>query len=271
MRLPGEGIGEEAGRAPSTSLAHRRCDALLRNERAHLKLQSVYPAFRASNRSPRYQSVPTQGVFEPDGGGTSHDESLRSSGAASPRTRAAKPRTIGVSSAQGARTQSANELAAPNAAQSGHCTGAQRLLRREPAWLTAVSSTTEEVTYVSEREAEPQQGGCSLAVQRLPSGTSMISVVGDVDGQLRSLLHRLVADELARQPAQLMLELSGATAADDAGVEALIDASALAAENDISFCLVVYPDGPVVRALAVAGLLERFELFTTLSEAQRQR
>ncbi|MET0701336.1 MAG: STAS domain-containing protein [Mycobacterium sp.] len=92
-----------------------------------------------------------------------------------------------------------------------------------------------------------------------------------MNGEIRSLLYRLVADELARRPEQLVLELPGATAADDAGIDALIGASALAAESDTSFCLVAQPDGPVVQALAAAGLLERFELFTTLGEAQRQR
>lgn len=58
-----------------------------------------------------------------------------------------------------------------------------------------------------------------------------------------------------------MLELSGATSVDEAAIELMAGASALAAESDTSFCLVAPPAGPIVRALAVADLIERFEIF----------
>jgi anti-anti-sigma factor len=108
-------------------------------------------------------------------------------------------------------------------------------------------------------------------VRRLPSGTSIVGAAGDLDGETHSLMYHLVADELARQPAQLVLELSGATSVDDAAVEALVDASALAGESDTSFCLVASPTGPIVRALAAADLIDRFEIFATVAEAKRHR
>ncbi len=126
------------------------------------------------------------------------------------------------------------------------------------------------MTYVSESEPEDQQDGCSFAVQRLPDGTHIVSATGDVDGETRSM-YRLVADELAQGPAQLVLELSGVTYVDDAFVEALVGASGLAGESDTSFCLVASPTGPIVEALVAADLMERFEIFTTVGEAKTHR
>jgi hypothetical protein len=46
---------------------------------------------------------------------------------------------------------------------------------------------------------------------------------------------------------------------------------ALAGEADISFCLVASHTGPIVIALAAAELIERFEIFPTVDEAERNR
>ncbi|AQA06356.1 hypothetical protein BVC93_12885 [Mycobacterium sp. MS1601] len=100
---------------------------------------------------------------------------------------------------------------------------------------------------------------------------SILTAAGYVDGDTPSAISRLVADELAREPAQLVLELSHTTSVDTAFVEALAHASALAGEADTSFCLVVSPASPVVQALAAADLIERFEIFTTVNEAKLQR
>jgi anti-anti-sigma factor len=128
------------------------------------------------------------------------------------------------------------------------------------------------VKSVSECDTAGQQGGSfSCAVQRLPAGISVVLAAGDLDGETHSRVYRLVADEVAREPAQLVLELSGATSVDDSAVETLVSASALAGESDISFCLVASPTGPVVRALAAADLIERFEIFATVGEARRHR
>ncbi|CAN3128616.1 STAS domain-containing protein [Mycobacterium sp. smrl_JER01] len=124
---------------------------------------------------------------------------------------------------------------------------------------------------MSENEPDGQQDGRSFSVRRFPDGMSIVSASGNVDGDKPSLLGRLVADELAREPAQLVLELSRATSVDSAFVEALAGASALAGESDTSFCLVVSPTGPVAKALAAAGLIERFEIFSTVGEARLLR
>jgi anti-anti-sigma factor len=128
------------------------------------------------------------------------------------------------------------------------------------------------VKSVSESYPGGQPGGSfSSAVQRLPAGISIVAAAGDLDGETHSQVYRLVADELALDPAQLVLELSRATSVDDSAVETLVGASALAGESDTSFCLVASPTGPVVQALAAADLIERFEIFATVGEARRHR
>jgi anti-anti-sigma regulatory factor len=96
-------------------------------------------------------------------------------------------------------------------------------------------------------------------------------VTGDLDGDTSSQLYHLVAVELAREPAQLALEVSDAMTVDGAAVETLVSVAALAGESDISFCLVAPRNGPIMRALAAADLIERFEVFATIGEAERNR
>lgn len=123
---------------------------------------------------------------------------------------------------------------------------------------------------VNESHTAGQQGGSfSCTVQRLPAGTSVIHASGSLDGGTRAVLSRAVAGELTQGPAQLVLELSCATSIDDTAVEALVGATAMAAESDTSICLVTPPAGPVARALAAADLTERFEIYATVGEAQR--
>jgi anti-anti-sigma regulatory factor len=81
----------------------------------------------------------------------------------------------------------------------------------------------------------------------------------------------VVADELRREPAQLVLELSSVTSVDGGSVDALVSASALAGESDISFCLVASQASPVVTTLAQARLIERFEFFPTVCAATGNR
>jgi anti-anti-sigma factor len=108
-------------------------------------------------------------------------------------------------------------------------------------------------------------------VQRLPAGITIIRATGDLNSETSSQLSPLVADELSREPAQVVLELSNLTSVDKAAVDALVSASVLAGESDISFCLVASHAGPVLTALAEAGLIERFEVFPTVRAATGNR
>lgn len=108
-------------------------------------------------------------------------------------------------------------------------------------------------------------------MQRLPAGVTIIRATGDLNSETSSQLATLVADELSREPAQVVLELSNLGSVDNAGVDALVSASGLAGEPDISFCLVASHAGPVVAALTEAGLTERFEVFPTVCAATGNR
>src|SRR5690242_1826107 len=120
---------------------------------------------------------------------------------------------------------------------------------------------------VSQNNPGNAQDGCCFSVQRRPDGLSILFVRGPVDAAEPSVLVRIVADEVAREPAQLVLELSHAESAGTAFIEALVDASVLAGETDTSFCLVLPPAAPVAKAPAAADLIERFEIFTTVGQA----
>jgi anti-anti-sigma factor len=121
-------------------------------------------------------------------------------------------------------------------------------------------------------DVEEQQGGSfSCTVQRLPAGITIIRANGDLNSETSPLLSPLVADELSREPAQVVLDLSNLTSLDNAAVDALVSASALAGESDISFCLVASHAGPVVTTLGEAGLIERFEVSPTVCAATRNR
>jgi anti-anti-sigma factor len=108
-------------------------------------------------------------------------------------------------------------------------------------------------------------------VQRLPADITIIRAAGDLNSETSSQLYVVVAGELRREPAQLVLELSNLKGLDSAAIEALVSASALAGESDISFCLVASKVSPVVRTLAQAGLIERFEVFPTVCAATSNR
>jgi anti-anti-sigma factor len=124
----------------------------------------------------------------------------------------------------------------------------------------------------SESDVEEQQGrSLSWVVQRLPAGITVIRATGDLNRESSSQLYPLVADELLREPPQLVLELSNLASVDNAVVDALVSASAVAGESDISFCLVASHASPVVAKLAEAGLIERFEVFPTVCAATGDR
>ena len=54
---------------------------------------------------------------------------------------------------------------------------------------------------------------------------------------------------------------------DGAGIDALVRASSLGGESDISLCLTGVRGGPVVAALVAAGAIELFEIFESVADA----
>lgn len=110
----------------------------------------------------------------------------------------------------------------------------------------------------------------TCSVRRLSAGIVIVGAAGDLSGQTGSEMYQLVIAELARRPAQLVLELSDAASVDEATVQAVMSASALMGESDVSFCLVASQPNPIIAALAAADLIERFEIYPSVSEAVRE-
>jgi anti-sigma B factor antagonist len=106
-----------------------------------------------------------------------------------------------------------------------------------------------------------------VCVRRHPTGKSVVCISGELLYGATADMARVINEELSRVPALLALDLSSVTGIDGAGISTLASAAALAAESDISFCLVGVHGRPVGAALADADLVELFEIFPSVSDA----
>ena len=113
---------------------------------------------------------------------------------------------------------------------------------------------------------QTQTRSATLDVKRSLTNTSVIYVGGELLRGVTATMRRVVADELNRSPALLVLDLSGVLRIDAEGIDALVSAATQAGESDISLCLVGVHGHPVGIALAEADLLELFEIFTADSD-----
>jgi anti-anti-sigma factor len=113
---------------------------------------------------------------------------------------------------------------------------------------------------------QTQTRSATLDVKRSLTNTSVIYVGGELLRGATATMRRVVADELNRSPALLVLDLSGVLRIDAEGIDALVSAATQAGESDISLCLVGVHGHPVGIALAEADLLELFEIFTADSD-----
>lgn len=109
----------------------------------------------------------------------------------------------------------------------------------------------------------------TISVQRFPTDNTVVQVTGDLLNNVTSAMHRIVAKELMRPPALLVVDLSGIRCIDSQAIHALASAAVIAGESDISFCLVDIAGGPVDAALAAAHLSDLFEVFPSVCEARR--
>jgi anti-anti-sigma factor len=113
----------------------------------------------------------------------------------------------------------------------------------------------------------PRTESATVDVQRFASARNVVHVSGDLSRDEVSTVHRLLAEELARSPAQLALDLRSVKRIDSAGIDTLKSAAALAAGSDISFCLVAAEAGPVSAALVAAHVRQFFEIFASVQDA----
>jgi anti-anti-sigma factor len=110
-------------------------------------------------------------------------------------------------------------------------------------------------------------GSIAINVQRLTTGDTVVDLVGDLIGDAAAAMRQALIDELSREPAQLIVDLSTVARIDAGAVRALAAAAAVAGESDRAFCLVTAKAGPVQAALAAAQLSELFEVFSSVNEA----
>jgi anti-anti-sigma factor len=108
----------------------------------------------------------------------------------------------------------------------------------------------------------------TVDVQRFPTGKSVVRVGDDLIREAPSQLTRIVEEELMRAPSPLVLDLSAVTHITASGVDALVSAATAAGESDISFCLVGVEGRSVGAALAAAELMEMFEVFPSVNDAE---
>jgi anti-sigma B factor antagonist len=113
---------------------------------------------------------------------------------------------------------------------------------------------------------QTQTYSVNIDVKRSPTNKSVIYVRGELLRGTTATMRRVVADELNRSPALLVLDLSGVIRIDTEGIDALVSAATQAGESDISLCLVGVHGHPVGTALADAELLELFERLTADSD-----
>jgi anti-sigma B factor antagonist len=121
---------------------------------------------------------------------------------------------------------------------------------------------------MSNQAEEQHTQTCSITVdvKRSSTNKSVIYVRGELLRGTTATMRRVVADELNRSPALLVLDMSGVIRIDGEGIDAVVSAATQAGESDISLCLVGVHGHPVGTALAEAELLELFEIFTADSD-----
>lgn len=101
----------------------------------------------------------------------------------------------------------------------------------------------------------------SIDVRRTLVDTRVIRLRGGLLNAANAVVWRTVETELRRSPQLVVLDLSGVTDIDSAGIDVLVDAAGRAGEADIAFFLLGAYEGAVGTALAAADLTELFEMF----------
>lgn len=102
--------------------------------------------------------------------------------------------------------------------------------------------------------------GLDVRVERYGPHVRVLTVSGPLTGDRADRLCRAVRDQLALVPRLLVLEMTGVTAVDTAGVRVLVRTAHLAGEAAIRLALVSGASTAVGAVLELNGLAELFEV-----------
>jgi anti-sigma B factor antagonist len=105
-----------------------------------------------------------------------------------------------------------------------------------------------------------------LEADRPDSHTQLIRVVGDLEGSDATALAEILA-QTGTHPRRRIVDLSGTTFMDSAGMSALLQVAEETAAAGGKTILVIAEDSYIRRLLAVRGVIHRFEVVATRAEA----
>src|SRR4051794_21483822 len=105
-----------------------------------------------------------------------------------------------------------------------------------------------------------------LHSERPDARTQLIRIVGDLEGQDAMALAS-VPEQTAPAPNRRIIDLRGMTFIDSFGIRALLDIAAITEAAGGETVLVLRDDSYVRRLLEIRGILDRFRVASTRSEA----
>lgn len=113
----------------------------------------------------------------------------------------------------------------------------------------------------------PRIPSTNISVSQFPTAEYVVTVDDPASWETWSVIGQISNHIIGHSPRLLVLDLTGLHSLDLTGLEALCGVAAQAGESDIAFCVVGARDGPIVMAIAEAGLTELFELVESASDA----
>ncbi|RSN54442.1 anti-sigma factor antagonist [Amycolatopsis sp. WAC 04182] len=122
-------------------------------------------------------------------------------------------------------------------------------------------------TAVSEpSQAEPPPPELDI-VSRVVSGSTVVTVTGEVDTEAAPALHAALTTALDDTAGTCVLDLTTVDFLDSAGLATLVTADTYAAEHGKSLRIAVDSNSPVIRPIEITGLDIVLRLYHTVDEA----
>jgi anti-anti-sigma factor len=94
----------------------------------------------------------------------------------------------------------------------------------------------------------------ALDVEQLPDGTLRISIRGEIDLSNVATVEQEMLEAISNQASEVVVDLSGVTYVDSAGLRVLFTLGTRLESLQIRFRLVVPPDSPPRRVIDLSGI-----------------